>query len=124
METENLGILAGMLIPTAFFAMVFGIVYLGTRQRLAMIERGMDPRSHKPHPAPYRNLTWGLLLIGAGLGMFLAYLLSHTGLKGDDDNAFFLYVALVAIFGGLGLFTSYRIEKKEVLDKNPQYFEQ
>lgn len=122
METDNLAILAGILIPTAFFAMVFGIVYLSTRQRLAMIERGMDPRSHKPYPAPYRNLTWGLLLIGAGLGLFFAYLLGQTALR--DGNIFFLYVALVAIFGGAGLFLSYRIEKKEVLDKNPQYFEQ
>jgi len=51
---------------------------LSQRERLAMIERGMDPRRIKPQSAPFQNLKWGLLLIGAGTGLFLAYLLDHT----------------------------------------------
>ena len=82
-----------------------------------MIERGMNPRAYKPYPAPYRNLTMGLLMIGSGLGLFLSFILEHTAFKNSDDDSFFLYIALIAIFGGAGLFLSYRIEKKEVLDK-------
>ncbi len=122
MEPQVLAVLAGILIPIAFFAMIFGIVYLDKKQKLAMIERGMDPRAHKPHPAPYRNLTFGLLLIGSGLGLFIAFMLDHLAFSKFDDNNFFLYIALIAVFGGSGLFVSYRIEKKEVLDKNPEYF--
>ncbi|MGN8068098.1 DUF6249 domain-containing protein [Mucilaginibacter sp. SG564] len=118
METAQLGVLAGILVPLGFFAMIFGIVYLNKREKLSMIERGMDPRSYKPQSAPYQNLKWGLLLIGSGVGLFLAFILDHTIFRSMDDEAFFLYVALIAIFGGAGLVLSYRIEKKEVLDKD------
>jgi hypothetical protein len=81
-----------------------------------MIERGMDPRRYKPQSAPFQNLKWGLLLIGAGVGLFLAYLLDHTlfnKIGQDTGDNVPIYFALIAIFGGLGLFLSYRIEKKE-----------
>lgn len=99
-----------------------------------MIDKGLNPklRSERPRPAPFRSLKWGLLLVGAGLGLFLAYLLDNTLLykvghdinkfssSGDDYNGanVSLYFAFIAIGGGLGLITSYRIEKKELLDKD------
>jgi hypothetical protein len=117
----ELGVLAGILVPTALFAMIFGIVYLTKRERMAMIERGMDPRRYKAQSAPFQNLKWGLLLIGAGAGLFLAYLLDKTAFSRigqmDDGGNTAIYFALIAIFGGLGLFLSYHIEKKEA-DKN------
>ncbi|HEY8780250.1 MAG TPA: DUF6249 domain-containing protein [Mucilaginibacter sp.] len=118
METDNLALLIPILVPTALFAMIFGIVYLNKRERMAMIERGMDPRRYKPQTAPFQTLKWGLLLIGAGAGLFLAYLLDHTAFKNfgsgfDNDANVAIYFALIAIFGGLGLFLSYHIEKKE-----------
>jgi hypothetical protein len=109
--------LVGILVPLSFFAMVFGIVYLSKREKLAMIERGMDPRRYKPQSAPFQNLKWGLLLIGAGLGLFLASVLDRTLFKESMDDNEAIYASLVAVFGGLGLFISYLIEKKEVLDK-------
>ena len=123
MHAGELGVLAGILVPMGFFAMIFGIVYLNKREKLAMIERNMDPRSYKPQSAPYQNLKWGLLLIGSGIGLFLAYVLNRGIFNSFDDDVFFLYVALIAIFGGAGLFLSYRIEKREVLDKEELYKE-
>ena len=117
MNSDTLGVLIPILVPLGLFAMIFGIVYLNNRERMGMIERGMDPRAYKPRPEPYRNLKWGLLLIGAGFGLFLAYLLDRTAFHGPDDDNAAIYFALVAIFGGLGLFFSYKIEKKELLDK-------
>jgi hypothetical protein len=103
-----------IVICVSMFAMVFGIVYLVKREKMAMIERGMDPRRYKPQSAPFQNLKWGLLLMGAGLGLFLAYVLDtfvfHSS-RNDDNPA--IYFALIAIFGGGGLFLSYLIEKKE-----------
>ena len=117
-----------VLIPIVMFAggfaMVFGIVYLRTRQNLAMIEKGMNPKQVTNRPTPYRNLKWGLLLVGAGLGLFLAYILDNFVLYRvghantfDDDANIPIYFALIAIGGGLGLIGSYRIEKRELLDK-------
>ncbi|MDN3550764.1 DUF6249 domain-containing protein [Mucilaginibacter aquaedulcis] len=118
MGAGELGVLAGIIIPLGFFIMIFGIVYLNKREKLAMIERGMDPRTYKPQSAPYQNLKWGLLLLGAGVGLLLAFILDHSLYSNlDEDSIPPLYFALIAIFGGLGLFLSYRIEKKEVLDK-------
>lgn len=103
-----------ILISLGLFAMIFGIVYLRNRERMAMIERGMDPRNYKAQPAPYQNLKWGLLLIGSGLGLFLAYLLDNTVFNNSRSENEAIYFALIAIFGGIGLVLSYRIEKKEL----------
>src|ERR1700744_4217002 len=113
MDTANLGIMCGIIVSLGFFAMIFGIVYLYKRERMAMIERGMDPRRYKPQSAPFQNLKWGLLLIGAGVGLFLAYVLDRTVFSHSEDENAAIYFALIAVFGGLGLFMSYRIEKKE-----------
>jgi membrane protease YdiL (CAAX protease family) len=112
-----------VLIPLTLFAggfaMVFGIVYLKTRENLAMVEKGMNPREKYYRPAPYRNLKWGLLLIGAGLGLLTAYILSEYVLipRNDHDDNPAIYFSLIAIGGGLGLISSYRVEKKELIDK-------
>ena len=84
-----------------------------------MIQNGMDPGLQRAQPQPYVVLKWGLLLMGAGIGLFLAYLLDNTVLNFDNglrhDSAA-VYFSLIGIFGGLGLFISYLIEKKETLD--------
>ena len=109
-------VLIPIIVPTGFFAMIFGIIYLTTRQNLAMIEKGMNPKEFRNRPAPYRNLKWGLLLVGAGAGLFIAYMLDRYVVRDFDNPA--LYFALIGIGGGLGLIGSYRIEKKETLDKD------
>lgn len=109
----------------AFFGCVFGIYYLHTRQNLAMIEKGLNPRIRYNRPAPFKILKWALLLIGAGMGLLIASILdeyilrrlvSYVGENGDirhyrDENPA-IYFSLIAIGGGLGLFGSYRMEKK------------
>jgi hypothetical protein len=107
--------------------MIFGLRYMNNKENMALIEKGMDPklRPLRPRPVPFRNLKWGLLLVGAGLGLLVAYLLDNTllykiGHDGHDDyngGNIITYFALVAIGGGVGLIASYRIEKKELLDK-------
>lgn len=111
-----------ILVPLGFFALIFGVVYMQKRENLAMIEKGLNPREFANRPAPYKNLKWGLLLVGAGAGLLLAYILdqyvltSSTRYNDNDNEA--IYFALIAIGGGFGLISSYRIEKKELLDKN------
>jgi hypothetical protein len=116
-----------ILVPISLFAMIFGIYYLRTRERLAMIEKGLSPAENDGRPKPFINLKWALLLMGSGLGLLTAYLLMRMGLAdrytNDDQghsgafNPVFLYFALIAIGGGLGLYLSYRIERKEWLSR-------
>lgn len=99
-----------ILISLGLFAMIFGIVYMNKRESLAMIDKGMNPKALINRPAPYRNLKWGLLLMGAGVGLLLAYLINAYVTR-DDNPA--LWFALLAIGGGCGLIRSYSIEKAE-----------
>jgi hypothetical protein len=118
---------AEILIPLTIFgggfAMIFGIAYLKTRENLAMVEKGMNPKEQVARPAPYKNLKWGLLLLGAGIGLLLAYFLDAYVLPkrpSHDDSIAFVYFALLAIGGGLGLISSYRVEKRDLLDRPQQ----
>jgi hypothetical protein len=166
-----------IVVCTSMFAMIFGIAYIRSRENMALIEKGLNPRIKDASPRPFLNLKWGLLLMGAGVGLLFAYLIDHTLLNhprtdsrshftfgrhhsgrsksiviadttslgtdtgmaainqnnidnyndGDDHSIaemhgggpgdVAIYFALIAIGGGLGLFLSYRIEKKEWLDK-------
>jgi len=114
MEREVMTI--AVLIPISMFALIFGIFYLRSREKMGMIERGMDPRTNKANSInPSNVLTYGLLLIGAGLGLFIADLIAPSisdGPNGHRDDSP-IYFSLIALFGGLGLFTAYLIEKRE-----------
>jgi hypothetical protein len=122
MGPDVIAVFIPILVSLGAFAMVFGIRYLQNKENIAMIEKGMNPKLIEKRPTPYRNLKWGLLLLGAGVGLFAAYLLdnfvfyrTHNGFDNDANVA--IYFALIAIGGGVGLISSYRIEKRELLDK-------
>jgi dipeptide/tripeptide permease len=108
---HDAGILVPILICLGAFAMVFGIVYLRTRENLAMLEKGLNPKEYNNRPAPYRSLKNGLLFLGAGVGLLLAYIIDINISRRHDPEA--IYFSLIAIGGGLGLISSYAIEKKE-----------
>ena len=108
-------LLIPILVPLGAFAMVFGIFYLKTRENMAMIEKGMNPKQFAGRPAPYRNLKNGLLFLGAGVGLLIAYFLERS-MPGDNSSA--IYFALVGIGGGLGLIASYAMEKKALLNRS------
>ena len=117
-------VLIPIVIFAGGFAMIFGIVYLKTRENLAMLEKGFNPKQHANRPAPFRSLKTGLLFMGAGLGLLIAYLIdinmiNYGSNRYHNDNPA-LYFALIAIGGGLGLIISYSIEKKHFLDKRDQ----
>jgi hypothetical protein len=115
-----------VLVPITLFAggfaMVFGIVYLKTKENLAMVEKGMNPKQQYNRPAPFKSLKLGLLLLGAGLGLLLAFIIDSSMTprgafpRHDDANAA-IYFALIAMGGGLGLITSYAIERKYLLGR-------
>jgi len=117
-----------ILSSLALCTLIFGIRYFNNRENMAMIEKGLDPKlKQERRPAPFRNLKWGLLLVGAGLGLFLAYLLDNFVLfnvhqqnaheYNDGANAP-IYFALIAIGGGIGLILSYKIERKQLPGNN------
>lgn len=115
MSPAQLGVLIPIIISVGLFALIFGIFYLRNKERMAMIERGMEPNINLPkrQSNPAFSLTFGLLLIGSGLGLFIAHMLNQWVFTdhGRIVNYPAVYFALIAIFGGLGLLISYFIER-------------
>ena len=110
-----------ILIPISFFLAVFGMVYLylstRNKERLALIEKGADASIFmrgKQHTAPIWKvviLNVALLLMGIGIGIFIASIL-HYNLGVDDDVA---YPGTIFLMAGIGLFVGFTMTKN--LDK-------
>src|SRR5258706_16013712 len=114
MHENNIVFFIPILISLGAFAMIFGIAYLGNRERMAMIEKGMNPKNIRRSTPRY--LKWGLLLIGSGLGLLLAFLIDTLMIPREVEPVA-VYFSLIAIGGGLGLVASYKMEQKEPLEK-------
>jgi len=67
-----------------------------------------------PTPASWA-LRLGLLLIGLGLGLGIAVILnSYMKFTSYSNEAGIMYIALMMLFGGLGLVIAYLIEQKNL----------
>jgi len=114
------------LIPITLFlgafAMVFGIRYLSNKEKMAMIERGIDPgirQIRQSAPKPFLSLKFGLLFVGLGIGILLAlFAVLQNHMEPEESTA--VYLGCISIFGGLGLIVSYVIEKKWLDKQNQQ----
>lgn len=111
------------LVPMSLFlgafAMVFGIRYLANKEKMAMIERGMDPGMSKSvaAPKPFLSLKFGLLLVGLGIGLIIALFVAKLNHLTEEESVA-VYFGFLGIFGGIGLIISYAIEKNWI-DKHP-----
>ena len=110
-----------LIVVPIIFGAIFGVFYLHystrNKERLALIEKGADASifvKGKRHTAPIWKiliLNLALLLMGIGLGIFIASLLdSYTTL---DEEA--LYPAVIFFTAGVGLFIGFNMTKD--LDK-------
>jgi len=110
-----------VIIIPSMFAAIFALAYLHystrNKERLALIEKGADASifvKGKTHAAPVWKviiLNVSLLLIGIGIGIFIASIL-HYNLGMAQDVA---YPGTIFLMSGLGLFTGFNMTKK--LDK-------
>ncbi|WP_111306717.1 DUF6249 domain-containing protein [Confluentibacter sediminis] len=109
-----------VLIPISLFLTVFGIVYLylstRNKERLALIEKGADASifmGDRSNSSPIRKvilLNLALLLMGIGVGIFLASILENVGIQ--EDVA---YSGTIFLMSGVSLFIGFNMTKN--LDK-------
>jgi len=109
------------LIVFIIFGSIFAIAYLyfstRNKERLALIEKGAEASifvSGKKHTAPVWKvliLNLALLLMGIGLGTFIASVLNNLTTLEEGP----LYVGTIFLMAGIGLFIGFHMTKN--LDK-------
>lgn len=106
------------IISIGFFLSVFGIVYLflstRNKERLALIEKGADAgifmkgKQNGSSIGKIIILNFALLLMGIGVGVFIALLLTTYTLLNTDA----IYPAAIFTMAGLGLFIGFYMTKR------------
>jgi len=106
------------IISIGFFLSVFGIVYLflstRNKERLALIDKGADAgifmkgKQNGSSIGKIIILNFALLLMGIGVGVFIALLLTTYTLLNTDA----IYPAAIFTMAGLGLFIGFYMTKR------------
>jgi len=100
----------GIFVPIGFFLAIFAILYVywttRTKERLALVEKGMDAGIFKGECSQLALVKWGIFLIAIGLGVVVGFLLSGVI---DEVVAFF---TAILVCGGLGLIVAYMVTSK------------
>jgi hypothetical protein len=107
-----------IFIVLIIFGVIFGIFYLfisaRNKERLALIEKGADASifySKNKRATPMWKVivvNIALLLMGIGLGIFIAGIL-HQVIGVDEDIA---YPGTIFLMAGAGLFSGFYLTKK------------
>jgi hypothetical protein len=104
----------------AFFATVFGIMYVfystRNKERMALIEKGADAslfntgKDAKSFGWNWSKFTLktGMLAMGIAVGIIAGAILSKTGILDEDA----MYPSMIFFFGGLSLVLFYLIDRK------------
>lgn len=111
-----------LIIIPIIFGTIFGLFYLyfstRNKERLALIEKGADATifvKGRRYAAPIWKvliLNVALLLMGIGIGIFIASLL-HYNLGVEEEVAF---PGTIFLMAGIGLFAGFTLTKN--LDKD------
>ncbi|MEM9680543.1 MAG: DUF6249 domain-containing protein [Bacteroidota bacterium] len=104
-------------VLAVIFGTIFAIAYLyyttRNKERMALIEKGADASIFargKSHTAPIWKvliLNLALLLMGIGIGVFIASLIDHYSTLDEDA----IYPAVIFTMAGAGLFVGYTMTK-------------
>jgi hypothetical protein len=102
------GIMMPIIITLGAFWMVAYIRKYINIERMAIIEKGLDPKLFLTEGKVSFSLRASLLLIGVGCGFLIGYAL---------DRAFDMeevgYFSMLFICGGIGLGLAYMVEEKK-----------
>ena len=109
---EVLALMIPILSIIGFFVLIIYLRRYQNIERMAMIERGVDPSQFKTPGDASGTLRFALLLIGVGLGFLLGYFLDRTF---DMDEVG--YFSMLFLCGGFGLAAAYIIEEKKGRDR-------
>lgn len=105
-----------ILIPISLFGAVFGVLYVffltRNRERLAMIEKGADPKIFASRREG-RGVKLGFLAVGVGIGILAGQLLQHVTSMDVEPATF----SMILLFGGIGLLVASQVIRKVSKDE-------
>ncbi len=99
-------ILIPILITLGAFTLVFGIRYLNNKERMAMIEKGMNPAEHPKQS----SLKFPAACVGFGTGLLLAFFTTEYLLKTFNEEA--IYFSFILLCVGIAMIIVHSIEDK------------
>jgi hypothetical protein len=102
------GIMLPIIITLGAFVMVVYIRKFVNIERMAIIEKGLNPDLFKTEKSTSGTLRASLLLIGIGIGFLVGYWLDST-----FDMEEVGYFSMLFIMGGLGLGLAYVVEERK-----------
>ncbi len=113
-NTEFLAIMIPIVAIVGFFTMIIYLRRYENSERMAMIEKGVDPTlfTKKQRGNTSGPLRASLLFIGAGIGLLIAYFLDRA--YNMEEVAYF---SMLFVFGGLGLGIAYLVEEKKISEE-------
>jgi hypothetical protein len=111
MNYEWLGIMIPIIAIIGTFTMIIYLRKYENEERMAMIDKGVDPTlfTSKRSRNTSLPLRASLLFIGGGLGLLLGHVLDI-----NFDMEEVGYFSMLFICGGIGLGISYIIEEKKI----------
>jgi len=105
-----LGILMPIIITLGAFVMLTYVRKFENLERMAIIDKGLNPDLFKKERSTSGALRASLLLVGGGIGLLMGYWLDE--LFRMEEVAYF---SMILLFGGAGLGLAYLIEEKGLL---------
>lgn len=102
------GIMLPIIITLGAFVMVGYIRKFVNLERMAIIEKGLNPDLFRTEKSTSGTLRASLLLIGIGIGFLVGYWLDRS-----FDMEEVGYFSMLFIMGGLGLGLAYMVEEKK-----------
>ena len=102
------GIMLPIIISLGAFVMIVYIRKFANLERMAIIEKGLNPDLFKTETSTSGTLRASLLLIGVGIGFLIGYWLDRTFNMEEVG-----YFSMLFIMGGLGLGLAYVVEEKK-----------
>ena len=99
----------GLFVPIGFFLATFAILYVywttRTKERLALVEKGMDAGIFKGECSQFALLKWGIFLIALAAGVLCGFAFSRV------INEVVAFFTMILLFGGIGLIVAFWLTK-------------
>ena len=112
MDVAVMGVMVPIIGTIGLFITIIYIRKFQNLERMAIIEKGLDPAIFKKESSSAGTLRAALLLLGAGTGLLFGYFLDRSW-----DMEEVAYFSMLFIFGGLGLGIAYIVEERKQAKK-------